>query len=399
MRVLVTGARTHYSLPVIRALGRAGHEVTAADCSPRSVGFFSRYTTGRWIHPVVGRDPEGFATSLEDLLRATPHDVVLPLFEEALPIARARERLSRLTRVPLADYPAFLRFHDKAVLYRTAEAAGIPVPSTRSLPDPSRAVASYPAVLKVPQASSARGVAVVRNRVELRAAAERLVRSHRLPSDVPLLVQRHVAGVQVCVLAFAWHGRPKGAVVYRNVCEIPVTGGAGVVRETIRHPVIERHVERLLRASAWHGLVGFDFLEERGTGEVFLIDANPRCTPGVVLGMRAGVDFPAMAITETEPEPRGVAAAGLRSRVEPFLALWLLQALAPRHVTRERLRVALDLLLPKARSGSDVFDLGDLRSLLGMGAAALDVALAALRGTRGLEFVAESQFADYGASC
>jgi hypothetical protein len=64
-RILVTGARTYYSLPVIRWLGRRGCHVTAADSDPHASGFYSRYTRARWIHPRIDLDSRAWFEALK----------------------------------------------------------------------------------------------------------------------------------------------------------------------------------------------------------------------------------------------------------------------------------------------------------------------------------------------
>jgi hypothetical protein len=111
----VTGARTYFSLAVIRSLGRAGHEVTAADSSPRSIGFFSRYTKHRIVYPSVGRYPNAFIGEIRKHLLQRPHDVTVPLFEEALLLSEQRHQLTGLTRLPLPEHEFMIGFHDTAL--------------------------------------------------------------------------------------------------------------------------------------------------------------------------------------------------------------------------------------------------------------------------------------------
>jgi len=372
--------------------------VTAADCRAGALGFYSRFTSGRLVYPSVAADPDGFAEALGGFLESERHDVVLPLYEEALALARRADRFEGLARMPLPDYGTMLRFHDKRLLYGFAAEVGVPVPRTCDVCDREPEGIGYPLILKVPQSSSARGVARVRSRAEFRAARGRLLREHGLPQDAALLAQALVDGHQVCSLSFAWHGRPKGTLLYRNLCEFPFRGGAGVVRESVEHPGLEALVDELLRVSRWHGVVGFDFLVERATGRAFLIDANPRFTPGLRLAAMAGLDLVEMAISGDEPPPASPVAGGHRTRVEPLALAWAARALVPhRGYGTDLLRVA-DLLVPKSRSRSDLFAGDDLRSLRGIGTTLVDFLRSSLAGSPGLRFIRDSQFTDYASA-
>jgi predicted ATP-grasp superfamily ATP-dependent carboligase len=394
MRVLVTGARTYYSLAAIRRLGRAGHQVTAADWHPHSLGFYSRYTQERWVCPPLQQGAEAFVGALAEYLRGHPHDVVLPLYEEALALSKHARLLAGLARLPLAGYGAMLRFHDKAAAYRFAGEHGVPVPHWRMLGDEACDL-PFPIVLKVPQSSSAVGVAKVATPAELPAVRERLLAAHGLPPAMPLIAQEFVAARQLCSLSFAWRGEPKGTLVYRNLCEFPDRGGAGIARESLRHEAIERQVDALLRASGWHGTIGFDFLEG-ADGTVQLIDANPRPTPGLFLAQRCGLDLVGMAICAGEPAAAAPLPSGLRTRVDPLVACWCVSRLWPRAHWWRDLRLALSFLRPKRASRSDVLDPHDLRSLWGVCMATAEGVWAGLRGRGVLSVIRPSQYQDLG---
>ncbi len=395
LRVLVTGARTYYSLAAIRQLGRLGHRITAADWDSHSTGFYSRYTKARWVYPRI--DPGGarWVDALQDYLRREPHDVVLPMYEEALLLSKHAAAVSRLAYVPVGSYAAMLQLHDKQRLYELARGLGVPIPPTRLVDSTLPGDLRFPIVVKVGQSSSARGVTIVRERAAFPAAWHRLRASHALPPGVPAIVQDFVDGHQLCTLSFAWRGEPKGTVVYRNVCEFPPDGGAGIVRASIRHPAIVEAVARLIRANGSHGIVGFDFMVDRA-GQPWLTDANPRPTPGLFLAQRCGLDLIDMAIGRQEPIAPCLIRTGLRTRIDPLVALWMLRSVFPGRDYWQRLATTFSLLVPRSSSASDFFCTDDLASLRALPAAAFAAVVARWRGARSLlDTVAASQYRDY----
>lgn len=372
--------------------------MTAADCRHRSIGFYSRFTSARLVYPSIATNPEEFVAFLSKYLREVPHDVVLPLYEEALALAKYRHLLPCAVRVPVPDYGPMLQLHDKRSLYQLAKRCGVHVPHTWSLPRTSPESLPYPVVLKVPQSSSARGVIRVASVKQFPAAVEYLARSHSLMLTAPLLAQRYIAGEQICSFSFAWRGNPKGTVVYRNLCEYPFTGGAGVVRETCREPEVERVSTLILRETKWHGVLGLDFIREEASGNVYLIDANPRFTPGVSLALRAGVDVLQMALGAEEPAPATQHAGTLRGLIEPLVVAWMLRALLPHAGYGRDIAMAAHLLVPKSCSRSDLFDMRDMGAMRGVGLALLDSMVDCARnGGAPLDVIRDSQFADYGA--
>jgi predicted ATP-grasp superfamily ATP-dependent carboligase len=395
LRVLVTGARAYYALQVIRCLGRRGHSVTAADSDPHATGFYSRYTAATWVYPRIDRDHGAWFDALRTHLRREPHDVILPLYEEALALSRYAPALAGLASIPVGDYAGMMQLHDKRLLYELAARIGVPVPRTRVVAGPLPADVTFPLVVKVGQSSSARGVAIVHSAREFEKAWHAMQVSHGLPGSVPAIVQDFVDGEQLCTLSFAWRGACKGTLVYRNLCEFPRNGGAGIVRTSIHHAEIAKHVQTLIEANGSHGVVGFDFMIDRN-GRPWLTDANPRPTPGIFLAQRCGLDLVGMAVGSEEPSAAAVVRAGLRTRIDPIVALWMLRSLLPGRDYWRRLRMTLSLLIPKRCSASDFFSIDDLRSLRALPIAALDAVRTLLRGSGGLlETVAASQYRDY----
>ena len=117
--------------------------------------------------------------------------------------------------------------------------------------------------------------------------------------------------------------------------------------------------------------------------------------PGIWLAQRCGLDLVGMAIAQAEPVCVTEVQAGLRTRVDPIAALWILRSLLPGRDYCRRLHLALSLLVPKSSSASDFFSFDDLPSLRALPVAAIDACRTLWRG-RLLDTVASSQYREYG---
>lgn len=395
MRILVTGAGVIYSLPAVRRLGRLGHQLTVASSHLRANGFYSRFAERRWVYPPIAEEPTAFLDSLQKFLTETPHDCCLPLFEETLILAKNRDRFRGLCRFPFGDYERLLQFHDKSRFYEFAAGLGLPVPRTLRYSGILPNDFHFPALLKVPQSSGTRGVVRVNDGSEISQAWSEMKARHSVPENILPLLQEWVDGEPYCALAYAWEGRPKGILIYRNLGQYPVEGGIGVIRESAEHPEIRRMVEQLLVSSGWHGVVGFDFLVTKKNGIPQLIDANPRLTPGVTLATRSGFDILSMMTAKDEPEPVGKLRLGIRCFSEPVALRWF-KELRPGGA----LRVAdfLRMVGPILGSRSETWDWGDAPSLRAIPAIFYDLFRSALGwDVKGVERIRSFQFSDYAA--
>ena len=394
MRVLVTGAGVIYSLPAVRKLGRLGHRLTVASSHLRANGFYSRFTDRRFLYPPIAEEPEAFLNSLERFLVENTHDFCLPLFEETLILAKNQDRFKRLCRFPFGGYENLLRFHDKSTFYSFASGLGLSVPRTVTYSggDVPRDF-HFPALLKVPQSSGTRGVVRVNAENEIAPAWAGMKERHAVPEKVQPLLQEWVDGEPYCALAYAWEGRPKGILIYRNLGQYPVAGGIGMIRESAEHPEIRRTCERLLAASAWHGVVGFDFLVGRENGIPQLIDANPRLTPAVTLATRAGFDVLKMMTSLSEPEPVGKLRTGLRCFSEPVALRWIKELLPGGALSFSDF---FRMVGPIMSSRSETWDWGDAPSLRAIPAIFYDLFRSAIgREVSGVDRIRSFQFSDY----
>ena len=330
--VLVTDAGRGSAVAFIRSLGRRGWRVTAADWDPASPGFRSRYTTDRLLYPRPSERPDSVVEAIRRTVGSTGVDLVIPVTDEVgLPLADARSTFDARTVVALPEATALAATHDKAATVALAERLGVPTPLTRIVRPDDDAVAAasdigYPVVVK-PVASRAvlDDGTIGAYAVSYAFDADDLRR--RLAGSKPIgtvLLQRWLPGVGVGVELLMDHGRPLAAFQHRRLREVPPTGGASALRESVElDPDLYEHAVALLRELSWTGLAMVEF--RRGTDGVgHLMEINGRVWGSLPLAVRAGMDFPgrlADLLLDGPPPPdepvasdyrRGVRARNLR---------------------------------------------------------------------------------------
>jgi len=296
MRVLVTGTSLFFSRVLIQGFARHGAEVTAADSSLISTGKLSRFTSRRLRTPSVSKQPEAYVGALVDELQRREYDLVVPSFEEALLLSQHRESIEAASRLLLPPHRTMMTLHHKPSLYELCDRIGVKAPAS-IFPRSSQQLAAgldrlrLPVILKLPLGNNSLGVVyasqareVLERYGELSEAAARW--------EVPgPLVQEVVTGRPVYTLMYCYAGKKLGEVIYRPLRTYPARGGTSAHRQTIVHPEIEQITQKIARATGWTGFLGFDFIEDEATGELNLIDANPRPNPGLTLGVLSGIDW------------------------------------------------------------------------------------------------------------
>jgi predicted ATP-grasp superfamily ATP-dependent carboligase len=228
-------------------------------------------------------------------------DLVIPITDEiGLPLAAARDRFAGVTRLALPDPDALAVATDKAATLALAGRLGVPVPPTRLVADADSAVAvadelGWPVVVKPQVSREPREDGTVDAFTVTYAADPASLRERVAPFEgrTGLLLQRWLPGEGHGVEVLAHEGRILAAFQHHRLREVPVTGGASSLRESVPlDPVLYEHASRLLGELRWTGLAMVEFRVTPHGPE--LMEINGRVWGSLPLAVRAGMDFPAM---------------------------------------------------------------------------------------------------------
>jgi predicted ATP-grasp superfamily ATP-dependent carboligase len=377
--VLVTDAARGSAVSIIRSLGRRGFRVVAADSVRRSPGFYSRYTTERFLYPDPSRAPEEFVDAMYRAVRDGRIDLVIPVTDDVIvPLARARDRFAPVTKLAVPEEPARERAADKLETIELAERLGIPVPRTQAVEDPAEAVDAapdlgWPVVVKPRVSRLYRNGAVSAFEVAYAPDALGLAQVLRRMNGSPVLLQEYRPGTGHGVELLTHRGRLLAAFQHRRLHEVPISGGASALRESVPlDPVLLEHSLELLRALDWTGLAMVEFRVAGGAAT--LMEVNGRIWGSLPLAVKCGVDFPAKLAQlhlKGPPDPQEPPAirypVGVRSRNLDLEVAWIASVLRRRRrypflaspSRREALRAAARLPLPA--DGYDVLCRDDSR--------------------------------------
>ena len=296
---LVTDAGRGSAVAFIRSLGRRGWDVTAADARRMNAGSRSRYATHRLVYPDPVSDADGAVEAILEATRRRPVDLVLPITDEVgLPLAAARDRFGSETRLALPDPAAMAIAHDKARTLDLATRLGVPVPPTVHVETADDAIAAavelgWPVVIKPGASREQREDGTMDAFTVSYAADDRTLRTRveALLGRTGVLLQRWRPGEGHGVELLMHRGRPLAAFQHRRIREVPVTGGASSLRESVAlDPVLLDHATRLLAALDWTGLAMVEFRLTSAGPE--LMEINGRVWGSLPLAVRAGMDFP-----------------------------------------------------------------------------------------------------------
>jgi hypothetical protein len=112
-----------------------------------------------------------------------------------------------------------------------------------------------------------------------------------------VVVQSHIEGRPANCAVVCWKGEVLAGIAVEVAIAQGATGPATIVR-AVDGPEMLFAAQRLARRLGLSGLFGLDFMIEESTGEFYLIEMNPRCTPLSHLQLGSGRDLMAALVAQ-----------------------------------------------------------------------------------------------------
>lgn len=283
--VIVTDGKYRSAIAAVRALGREGWHVVAAQTREEAGAsppvFASRYVQEtRWI-PGSCQDPD-YPALLRSLCGEYTRPVLFCVGAATLnAVARERERFQEVCDFVVTSPEVLDQLNDKEAVHRRALELGLPVPKEYA-GEPE----AYPVVVK-PHCGEKFGLKardrykIARNQGEYQAALEALG-----PYDSAPIVQEKVEGDGFgASLLLDREGRLACALCHHRVREYPIGGGPSACCESLYD---RERVERAYRLLQSFGFVGIAMVEFKGDR---LLEVNPRVWGSFPLTEKTGSPF------------------------------------------------------------------------------------------------------------
>jgi len=279
---LLIGADSCKTLPLAWSLHGKGFRVVGLYVSRLNYGYCCRYVDERLIFRELF-DCSAALPYVENLLRSRHFDIVIPLEDICADL------VSRMAIPVFPDKKTFDAGFQKQNLMRLCQRKGYPHPKTffpdEGLPDDL----PFPLLIKPDISSGARGITRVDSRDELEKVLP-VTESCYGPCHLQQLIPP--GGRQVAVQLFV---DSEGCLVQHSVIEkhrwYPYKGGSSCCCVSRCDNSIVEVCHRILLDLHWTGFADFDTIEDPRTGELLVLELNPRLPACIKTAFVAGVDW------------------------------------------------------------------------------------------------------------
>lgn len=290
-RVMLLGAGTQ-ALAILPALRREFDEIIFYVKSRNNYSDVSRYSD-RVVYQ-KSDDPNEILNDLLHNKEMLGIDFFIPMGDvSAAFISKYQVNFAGCT-VLSPKFSSFQRGYDKNRLMALCQEKGYPHPHTLDLSqvDINNIKVKefkYPALLKPNCTTGGRGMVEVKDYDELCRVYDNL---HRIYGDYHL--QRLVKPGGRQVKAQLYIGRD-GKLVASSVLEkcrwYPISGGSNCCAISVEDDILIQTCYNVLRDLQWIGFADFDTIEDPDTGELLIMEINPRLPACIKAAVAAGVDW------------------------------------------------------------------------------------------------------------
>jgi predicted ATP-grasp superfamily ATP-dependent carboligase len=311
---IVYPAHTLAAYAVIRNLGERGVPVLALNPTTHP------HMRSRWVTPMLSPgmadDPAAFFEFLSEVADQLPHGAVLYLLEDVYVYLahKFRAMLPPNVRFSWMDDEALAMSLDKRAMFDAAERAGVPLPWTcypTSLEDleAQRDAIPFPCIMKplVSRFSFTDGEEAGAIELFPRSFGGKCVQADSWEELKTLYARARSLAIPVCVqellvgpidqiygvhLYADAHHEILGAVTGRKIRQVPGDFGTGTLCEVVHHDEALALAKAFVNETRYHGIAGIEFKADPRTGELKLIEINPRGVHWLGVCRVGGVELP-----------------------------------------------------------------------------------------------------------
>lgn len=295
-KILLLNAESVQSIVLGKSFTEQGFKVVCFCSGKCTSGYTSRYLDERYVVPNIKTDKSAFEQYLFDYLKKNRVSLIIPMIDDSAEfLSKNKKRIEQeYCTICASETPEKFDYaRNKRKLMALCKEHLICHPKTRVVTldtlDSASAYVGFPAMIKPDLSSGARGIIRVNNKDELKEKLPIIEKKYGTCT-----LQQFVEQPNYYYNVMMYRGK-SGKILADTVIKIrryfPIHGGTSCYSETVRLDSLCKECERLLDVLDWHGFADFDVLEEKTSGELKIIEINPRVPSSLQASAAAGVDF------------------------------------------------------------------------------------------------------------
>ena len=226
---------------------------------------------------------EALAEDLIEAIQNNQINIILPFVDPAVEIAALERDIRPDLFIPVSDLEICSVMFDKKKSEQWFVDNGIAIPKSYQPNDELE----FPIIIKPRRGSASQGIEIINSWEEWKKV--------KYPGDY--VIQHYIEDkTEYTVDCYVSQKGEIISVVPRE--RLVVAGGEVMNSKTLHDEQLEQQSRKILKTGNFRGPNTIQFIKDNKTGEVFVMEINPRLGGGVIASIEAGADIPTFIINE-----------------------------------------------------------------------------------------------------
>lgn len=302
--VLILGCGTQ-GLVLVRSLKKSGYKVFLLG-ERNNYADRSRYIDYKFY---TGYRPlsNDYKDLVIDIITNHNIDTIIPMGDvNAEFLSINKEVLMKLVRYKMPDHDVFMSATDKNRLMSLCAQKGYPHPftinSSEDIGTIDKERLSFPLLIKPNITCGARGMTLVNSYDELIEKYPK-IRNEYGPCHLQKYIKQGGAQVEVQLYLDENQKLLNSSVIYKYRW-YPEKGGSSCCAVSVKNNKIVNTLYNLLKDLNWVGFADFDTIEDPDTGELLIMELNPRVPACVKTAIEAGINWGEIIVNDYLGQPQ-----------------------------------------------------------------------------------------------
>lgn len=289
--ILILGCGTQ-GLAMVKDIRKAGHTVFLLG-ERHNYADSSRYVHAKQYCEDVPSSKK-YYDAVVSFVKKNKIDVIVPMGDVLAEfLSKNKNELNCISRYIIPDYEVFMRATDKNQLMALCKEKGYPHPYTiNTISDIKvldRQTIPFPLLIKPNITCGARGMTLVNSYEEL-CEKFPLIQAEYGDCHLQQYVKQGGAQVEVQLYVDEKKRLINSSVIYKYRW-YPEKGGSSCCAKSVKNDKIVNILYHLLLDLNWVGFADFDTIEDPDTGELLIMELNPRVPACVKCAIEAGIHW------------------------------------------------------------------------------------------------------------
>lgn len=329
--ILILGAGTQ-AFAILHSLHRTGNRLVMLVRETGNYGDVSRFLDEK-IQTQYSYDSQEYLVSVKTIIKEKQIDAVIPMGDASAEfLSRHKGELQPLTHFKMPSYENFMNGYDKNKLMKLCREKGYPHPFTVDLSETTFDDVSnfkdfpFPGILKPNCTTGGRGMCLVSCHDDLMKVYPGIKAEY---GECHLQQFIREGGSQVKLqLYVSESGELLQSSAMEKVRWYPVKGGSSCCSVTVRKPEMVEICHQILKDIHWVGFADFDCIGNPDTGELLIMEINPRLPACIGAAVNAGVDWGQIIVDDYlgKPQKQYHFEEGVALRHLGFDLLWFIKS-------------------------------------------------------------------------